>query len=134
MEGVGRGVPSGFASSMQRDASSSLPPSATCVRKGLPQRPRHLWKKGEAAILGLFAWQGAVLHPSQEKKSGDSRWRGRQLPGTCTATIGHQVLGGLPGESMVPQKVAGLRDTEGHIMRGSIYVKYLEQANSLKAD
>ena len=54
--------------------------------------------------------------------------------GSCQAPaqppFGIKVLGGLPGGHQDASKVAGLRDTEGHIMRGSIYVKYLEQANS----
>ena len=55
--------------------------------------------------------------------------------GSCQAPaqppFGTKVLGGLPGGHQDALKsLAGLRDTEGHIMRGSIYVKYPEQANS----
>lgn len=135
MEGVEEGgVPVALPLPCSGDASSSLPHPATCVRKGLPQRPRHL-EEGEAAILGLFRQQGAVLHPSQEKRNPvTAGGEGGSCQAPAQPPLGTKFSVGFLGVTRVPQKVAGLRDTEGHIMRGSIYVKYLEQANSLKAD
>lgn len=126
---MGEGGPSGFASSMQRDAFLPAPSRYLC-QEGTPTETQALGRRGSHP--GLFRQQGAVLHPSQEKRNPVTAG-GEEC--SCQAPaqppLGTKFSVGFLGVTRVPQKVAGLRDTEGHIMRGSIYVKYLAP---LKAD
>ena len=132
MEGAGEAGSQWLCpSSMQWGCPFFASPSRYLCEEGTPTETQALERR-EAAILGLLRQQGCCS-PSEpgKRKSSDSRWRGK-------ATVRHphshhlalKFWVGFLGVTRMPRKVAGLRDTEGHIMRGSIYVKYPEQANS----